>query len=236
MALDWGHPVFMRTDGGSGETRGPIWVAGATKGIGRAIADHLEGRRRCSVLRMGRSIGRDLRDPAVIHDLLEKEGAPFAWIHCIGDFMERPLLETSQQEWGKLLESNLSTFSQVAELVLPAMASRGEGRVLCFGAAGLEKGKTRAPAYFACKAALWSMTLSLAKQWGAEGLTCNMISPGLVAHEHAHRESLSRMAKKVPLGRLGTTGDLLPLVDLLLSSRGSYVTGQQIVVDGGLSL
>jgi len=62
----------------------------------------------------------------------------------------------------------------------------------------------------------------------------NVLAPGLIAHEHSHRESQERMRPRVPLGRLGSPGDVLGLVAWLLGPTADYVTGQVLTVDGGL--
>ena len=169
---------------------------------------------------------------------LAARGAPFGLVHAVGDFDERPLLATDAAAYRHLLDSNLTSAFLVVREVVPAMTAAGRGRVVLFGSAGVEdqRAKTRAPVYFAAKAALVSLARSLAKEVAAAGVTVNVISPGLIAHEGSHHESQRRMAARVPLGRTGTPADVLPLVQLLLGDGGAYVTGANLTVDGGLSL
>ena len=77
---------------------------------------------------------------------------------------------------------------------------------------------------------------SLARQWAPLGITINMISPGVIVHETSHAASAQRMATRIPVGRTGTARDVRGLVELLLDERGSYITGEEISVDGGLFL
>jgi NAD(P)-dependent dehydrogenase (short-subunit alcohol dehydrogenase family) len=118
------------------------------------------------------------------------------------------------------------------------MVAARRGRVLMFAAAGVDvqDGKTRAPIYFAAKAALTSIARSLAVEVAPSGVTVNVISPGIIRHPDSHAESQDRMAHRVPLGRAGAVGDVLGAVELLLSERGGYITGANITVDGGVSL
>jgi NAD(P)-dependent dehydrogenase (short-subunit alcohol dehydrogenase family) len=214
----------------------PLWIVGGTQGIGK----HLFGcfQEEFQVHSFSRREGFDFSDESVVRDLLVSKGSPFAWIHCPGSFLERPLLETEQEEWEILLRSNLWSFLAAAKILLPAMGHNGGGRVLAFGAASLKQrsAKLRGPAYFAVKEALFSVVQSLAKEWAPKRVLLNLISPGLISHEHSAGESQERMKGKVPLGRLGNPDDLEGLVRLLLSPQGEYFVGQELVVDGGLSL
>ncbi len=214
----------------------PLWIIGGTQGIGKHLRDSLGAE--YQVHSFSRREGFDFAEESVVRDLLSSHGAPFGWIHCPGSFLEKPLLETQPDEWESLLRSNLWSFLAAARWILPAMAERGGGRVLAFGAAALKQrsAKLRGPAYFAVKEALFSVVQSLAREWAPRGVLLNLISPGLISHEHSVRESQERMKGNVPLGRLGTPGDLEGLVRLLLSAQGGYLVGQELVVDGGLSL
>ena len=190
------------------------------------------------VVPLARSLGHDLSKPGATLPLLGERGAPWAWVHAPGDFFEESLLATSDAAWNALLESNLWSFVRSARDILPAMREAGGGRVVAFGVAGLSvaTAKTRGPAYFAVKSALLETVRSLALEFTSAGVTVNLVSPGAIAHDKSHRESQERVAPRIPAGRLGMPSDLVGLVDFLLSDAASYITGQEIAVDGGLSL
>lgn len=214
-----------------------VWIAGASQGIGQDLASWLPSQG-YSVTGFARAFGFDLREADAMVESLAAAGTPWAFVHCIGDFIETALLETSGEEWEQLVSSNLTTFLNPCRLLLPAMAEQGAGRIITFGAAGLQTGsaKTRAPSYFAVKAALHSMVKSLALEWADKNITINMLSPGLIHHESSHHESQARLASHIPVGRLGSPQDLRAAVLLLLSDGSSYITGQEFSVDGGFSL
>lgn len=215
-----------------------VLVVGGTAGIGKGVVDALGER----AVVWSRAHGVDAADAASVAnataELLRTRGAPWGLVHTVGDFFEAPLLATGAARFDELLRSNLTTTLRVVEAIVPAMVAKQGGRVVLFAAAGASQPRamTRAPAYFAIKAALVSLARSLAVECARSQVTVNVISPGLVAHETSHRESQQRMAARVPIGRLGATGDVVPLVQWLLSDQSAYVTGQDLTVDGGLQL
>lgn len=217
---------------------GPILVVGGLAGIGAGLVQELG--EDCVV--WSRRTGVDATDESSVQQgaaaLLSEHGAPFGLVHCVGDFAEASVLETDSDLYRHLLESNLSSAYMVTRHVVPAMVAAKRGRVIFFATAGVEdqSAKTRAPVYFAAKAALVSLARSLAKEVAPSGVTVNVISPGIIRHETSHHESQDRMASKVPVGRPGSVDDVIPLIRLLLSEEGSYITGSNLTVDGGLSL
>lgn len=213
-------------------------VTGGRSGIGAGIVDRLGDR--CEV--WSRRSGVDLTKPASVQSaaqrLIADRGAPFALVHCVGDFDEKPLLGSDFAHYRHMVDNNLTTAFLLIQEIVPAMQAAGLGRILFFAAGGVESqtASTRAPVYFAAKAALVAMARSLAVEVAPAGITVNVISPGIIHHPSSHRESQDRMQPRVPLGRAGTVEDVLGLVELLLDDRGSYITGTNLTVDGGLSL
>ena len=215
-----------------------ILIVGGGQGIGASIA---AAHRERSIV-WTRSTGVDASDPAAVRTAFsaftKAHGAPFALVHCVGDFAEQPLLATSEVAYRQLFESNVDTTFHVMQTVVPAMVAARRGRVLLFAAAGVDKHRAmvRAPVYFAAKAAVVQMGRALAAEVAAAGVTVNILAPGLITHGHSHHESQRRLLSRVPVGRLGTVDDVLGCVDYLLSPAAAYVTGQVLTIDGGLQV
>ena len=215
-----------------------ILVTGGLSGIGAGIVADLGTR--CDV--WSRRTGVDATDEdsvrAAAAKYIAEGGAPYALIHCVGDFDEVALLEADLAHFHDMVESNLTSAFLVARRVVPPMVEAGRGRVVFFAAAGAEAptAKTRAPIYVAINVALVSLARSLAAEVAPSGVTVNVISPGIIRHATSHQESQDRMASAVPLQRSGTVEDITGAVRLLLSEEGSYITGVNLTIDGGLSL
>ena len=219
-------------------TDGKVLVLGGATGIGAGVAAALGER----AVVWSRRTGVDATDPEAVGAALRahvaEHGVPWGLVHTVGDFDERPLLASDREFYDWMLDSNLRTAFVAMRVIVPELVAARRGRAVFFSAAGAGErtAKLRAPVYFAAKAALVSLVRSLAKEIASSGVTANVISPGIIRHPTSHAASQDRMQGKVPSGRGGTVEDVVPLVLGLLGGEMGYVTGQEIAVDGGLSL
>jgi NAD(P)-dependent dehydrogenase (short-subunit alcohol dehydrogenase family) len=170
-------------------------------------------------------------------------------VAAAGIIVTRPFLDLTADDWDRTLAVNLRgtflTFQAVARQMVDA--SRGGSLVAISSVAG-RGGRPSAADYAASKAGIISLVRSAALALAPNGITVNAVCPGIVDTDmtraiHAERaklagttaeESLARLAATIPLGRMETAEDVAHAVAFLLSSEGSYITGQALNVCGGL--
>jgi len=145
-----------------------------------------------------------------------------------------PLVEVEN-----LIQTNLTGAIQVARLALRHMLGRpGGGRIVNISSIIGQRGYTGLSAYAATKAGLDGLTRALAREVGRRGITVNSVAPGYLETEMSQTLSAGQrdqIIRRTPLGRLGTAGDITPLVRFLLSENARFLTGQTLVVDGGIT-
>jgi 3-oxoacyl-[acyl-carrier protein] reductase len=142
----------------------------------------------------------------------------------------------SEADWTDIIETDLSGVFRCTKRALPGMLRNRWGRVVSIGSVAGEVGNPGQANYAAAKAGVGGFTRALAREVAAKGITANVVAPGLIDTDmtavlkDASREHL---LGRVPMGRAGTPEEVAEVV--LFFTRASYVTGQTIVVDGGLS-
>jgi NAD(P)-dependent dehydrogenase (short-subunit alcohol dehydrogenase family) len=228
-----------------------ILIFGGGSGIGLALATQL--------LAQGRTVTLLGRDPQKLERASLQTGAPWARcdarnfaevesvfqshsmvtgaVNCAGSILLKPAHLTTDQEYEDTLDTNLKTAFAV---VRAAGRSMAEGSVVLFSSAAARFGLPNHEAIAAAKGAVQSLALSAAATYAAKRLRFNVIAPGLVDTPLAQRitsrpAALEASLAQHPLGRLGTAEEVASLASWLLSSQGSWVTGQVFGVDGGLA-
>ena len=144
--------------------------------------------------------------------------------------------------WRKNVDVQLNSYFVVSQKVLKHMALQGSGSIVniasIYGVVGNdftlyeEYGGTSPAAYSAIKGGLINFTRYLASYYGRKGIRVNCVSPGGI-FDNQHPSFVSRYEAKVPMGRLGKPDDIAPAVSFLLSDEAKYITGQNLIVDGG---
>jgi NAD(P)-dependent dehydrogenase (short-subunit alcohol dehydrogenase family) len=137
--------------------------------------------------------------------------------------------------------TNVKSVFWLANLVLPQMAERGEGSMIVISSIGALRGSTSTGLYGTSKAAEAAMCRALACEWGPKGLRVNCIAPGLVKTDFARalwEDESRRKAREAqtPLRRLGEPKDIGGIAVFLASEASSFITGQMIVADGGVTI
>ena len=145
-------------------------------------------------------------------------------------------LEMTDEQWHRVIDTNFMSTFWLARACLPGMVAKGWGRVINFAGMNAIHGYNGRAHVSASKHAVWGLTKALAKEFGPEGITANIISPGPIEGERndptmaAH---IAEMANRVPVGRLGTGDEVAAACALLASDKGGFINGQMIQVNGG---
>ena len=236
-------------------------VIGGTSGIGRALAlglaeagaDIVPTSRRSDLVAQTASeveaLGRrSLRCPSDVQDrgslehvlakTIEAFGKADILINCAGRTKRAPTLDLPEEDWNVILETNLTGTLRAAQVFGAHMLERGYGRIVHIASIASFVALFEVAAYGASKAAVASLTKSLALEWGPRGVCVNAIAPGvfptdlnrsLLEGTERGREFLTR----IPMKRFGDVNELCGAAVFLASDAASYVNGEIVVVDGG---
>jgi len=236
-------------------------VVGGTSGIGRALALGLAdagadvvvtGRRAAMVNEVAAAIAakgrRTLRVPTDVTNAaalralnaacLEAFGVVDIVVFAAGTTKRAPSLDMTEDEWNAILETNLTGMMRTYKAFVPAMIARGGGRLIAVASLASFVGLMEVAAYTASKSAVAGLTRALAIEWAPSGVTVNAIAPG-VFETDLNREILKgprgqEFLARTPMRRFGRVEELVGAAVYLASDAASFVTGQLIVVDGGL--
>jgi len=236
-------------------------VTGASRGIGKAIALQLAGRgarvacvatvaERCAETAQactqaggeGHAYGVDVADTAAVAELVgtvHKElGSLDVLVNNAGITRDQLLLRMSEEDFDAVIATNLKgTWNFLRAAARPLMKSGG--RVVNIASVVGLIGNPGQSNYAASKAGILGLTRSVAKELAARGVCVNAVLPGFIATDMTSAlddKARGELTASIPLGRVGTPEDVARLVDFLAGPGGAYITGQALVVDGGLSL
>lgn len=235
-------------------------VAGASRGIGLAIArgmaaagartilaarsvDVLE--KQAAELRSqgyrAEALRLDMADRASVDDAAEAAGHADILVNVAGTNIRKPFTEYSDEEFTKILETNLLGIVALTKAVGAKMVSRGKGgKVVMIGSLMSLLGLPYVTPYAISKSGMAGMTRALAAEWGPHNIQVNLIAPGFILtdlnRDMWQSETMAKWLEGVQSSpRLGAPEDIAPLAVFLASPGSDFVTGQIIAVDGGYS-
>ena len=143
------------------------------------------------------------------------------------------------EDFNKIININLTVPFQICQAVTPYMKKQRWGRIVNIASIWSQKSKEHRASYSASKFGLDGMTLAMSAELSRFGILVNCVSPGFTKTNLTERilgvKEMNKIAKLIPVGRLGETDEIAKLVDWLVSDSNTYLTGQNIMIDGGFS-
>ena len=176
---------------------------------------------------------------ALASELLAERGAPHGIIANAGITRDALLMQMSTSQWHDVLRTNLDGAFYITRAFVQAMSDHGDGVVLLMSSVAGQKGIVGQTNYATTKAGLQAFARALALETARFGVRVNAIAPGYIATDMVDEmPEVQRKAirNRVPLRRIGDVGDVANLALFLVSENATYITGQTLVVDGGLTV
>lgn len=186
----------------------------------------------------------DVRDHDSILQMAESAYEAYGDIDILvnnaGCNVRKPALDITWDDWNLVLDTNLRGTFFVAQAVGGPMVKRGAGRIINIGSVTSVAGYADLGPYCASRGGVKQLTMSLADDWGPHGVTVNCLAPGWFRTEqnkvlYESQEWVDYLIDRIPLRRPGQPGDLRGAVVFLASDASQYITGQTLLVDGGIS-
>jgi NAD(P)-dependent dehydrogenase (short-subunit alcohol dehydrogenase family) len=240
-------------------------VTGATQGLGLAIAEVLAeqgarvivsdldaaacervaGELRSRGMRV-EGLPADLAHGADVERLAAQVQAAFGGIDILVSNAgiqghSGPLAAATDDDWQRVIEVNLRAAARLTTHLIPSMAARGGGSVVLMSSIAGLRGNGAIGLYGLSKAALAQLARNLAVEWGPQGVRVNAVSPGLIRTPLAagllgDEAFMARRLHATPLRRVGEPNEIAGVVVMLASRAGGFITGQNLVVDGGTTI
>jgi 3-oxoacyl-[acyl-carrier protein] reductase len=222
--------------------------------IGRALADdgfrvvgtyrRLPETRACSGCEESDSVAHmlDVTDSKAVTEFFRRieltYGSPYALVYIAGRMHDRPIALMSDETWRDIIDVNLTGAFSCVRAVARSMMVGGDGRIVLVGSVSSRIGVAGQAAYAASKAGLEALARVAAVEFGRYGISCNVVAPGPIDSGMFRKVADAAVLKTVhrtSLRRLGTADEVAATVRYLLRADAAFVTGQAIVMDGGLS-
>lgn len=178
----------------------------------------------------------DVCDQASIDDFqkIVNDFDPDILINNAGITKDNLFLRMTEDDWGEVIDTNLNSVFRMTKLVVRGMLKKKWGRIINISSISGSMGNPGQTNYSASKAGVEAFSRSLAKELGSRNITVNSVAPGFIQTDMTQGLIDEEITKKIPLQRVGSVEDVASLINFLVSEESNYITGQTLVVDGGL--
>ena len=248
MQTDHPNKVAVITGGGGG-----IGLAIAEKFVQHNILTVIIGRNQEKLNAAGAQLGplcypicQDLDDlaslPGLVQQILTRFGRIDILVNNAGINQKKDLTDVSDQEFQRILHTNVSVVFALSREVVRSMAAAGEGVIINISSMASQYGIPKVIAYTASKSAIEGMTRAMAVELAPRGIRVNCIAPGFIATDMSEKalngdaERKQKVMSRTPMGRLGAPADIGEAALYLASEGAKYVTGVVLPIDGGNSI
>ena len=230
-----------------------VFISGASRGIGTAIAEHFANKG-YKVIGTSRNnfifdsdntnlipLSLDITNRDSVNEcmdyLKENNLTPSILINNAGITSDQLFLRMKDEDWDNVIATNLTGTFNLTKALIKGMIKNRHGRIINISSVSGLMGNPGQVNYSSAKAGLSGFTKSLAKEVGSRGITVNSIAPGFIETDmtsYLDENAKNKLTQDIPLKRLGSVNDIAELAIFLASDESSYITGQTISVDGGL--
>ncbi|NOT12131.1 MAG: 3-oxoacyl-ACP reductase FabG [Methylococcaceae bacterium] len=232
-------------------------VTGASRGIGRAIAERLaedgyfvigtatteNGAEAISTYLSdkGKGIKLDVADAESVAEVMktinDEYGAPTVLVNNAGITRDNLLMRMKDEEWDSIINTNLTSVFRMSKAVLRGMMKAKAGRIINISSVVGATGNAGQANYAAAKAGMVGFTKSLAKEVGSRNITVNTVAPGFIDTDMTKElgdDIKNSLLASIPLARLGEAKEIAHTVAFLVSEGAAYITGETLHVNGGM--
>lgn len=185
----------------------------------------------------------DVRNADEVRAFVEKVatelGDPEVLVTCAGITRDNPMLMMKDEDWQDVIDTNLTGAYNFCRSVVFTYMKQRKGSIVLLGSVAGVHGNATQSNYSASKAGIQGLGMSLAKELGSRGITVNVVAPGFIETDMTAsltEKVRTSAVKEVPAGRFGEASEVADLVSFLVSGQASYITGQVIGVNGGMTL
>jgi acetoacetyl-CoA reductase len=173
----------------------------------------------------------------VVREVLDQHGRMDILVNNAGITIDKTVRRMTPEEWDHVIHVNLSGAFYLSRAILQHMLDRGHGRIINISSVIGSAGGFGQANYAAAKSGMFGLTMSLALETAAKGITVNTVTPGFVTTDMTAAvppDVMERITARIPVGRLGEPAEIARVVEFLADPESSYITGQVYAINGGL--